>query len=900
MDAGQLRSRQYQFLNGHNFDNNNSSLNYNHPSYVGCNFHCWSIEFIIHSFKISNTVDYTLETTPQIYNPYGFRCGDGTRHTQALEECDDGNNDGDNSVNIYNFQCDENCFIKYDSSWSKDDHGSLIDAVCGDGLYSPQEECDDGNKDDGDGCDQNCAIESGYQCYGMDNQTCEIYCGDGIKTGSEQCDDGNLIAGDGCAANCTFETDLTCTGQGASIQCSRICGNGILLASDNLTTYCDDGDQADGDGCDSNCAVETGYNCTSINLGTSVCEPICGDGIQISPEQCDDGNLIVDDGCAADCTIETDFNCTVQGTISQCSRNCGNGILRASDELSTYCDDGNLDDGDGCNSNCSVETGYTCTSISLATSICGPICGDGLKLELEACDDSNVADGDGCSSNCTIEDKSMCVDQTPTGPSVCRVCVIEHCKECDPSDYDKCQTCEDLYELKNPTTCYSYSIFEVSESAQQMSSGSQAVSGVSAGATVGVSLLNLSSLAAIWSIVNQLQLFLLLLLTKTPFPGDVKALILGNELMQFNLDLLPVRALPKMPEVMDWLKIDQDNSYLETIGVESSTSLLNNFGFALCMLLMLALYPLVMTLKLCVNYENENKCSVNYLMILIIDLFNFTIYIRLVLGGFQLLLICCISEVIKFDLETIPNIISMMFSVLILTVCVGTIALSFYIFYSKRDFHDPDKYYKLNEFITGLKNTRYARIYPFLGLMRRTMFVIWLLTFTWLECVYLTAGMMVVQIFFVLSLVTLRPFDRPENNLIEIVNEIIYTTLLSIMIICDKVDEWSSTVTNIFCYIILANSLVITFIMIGALLVSLCQKCAKKKSGTTTSRVQPIQEVSQQRMGNTYNTHRVNSDLSSIKIITTDDSHNIAKLFEEARKKSKNSKMQTKRQEIKF
>ncbi|CAI2381146.1 unnamed protein product [Moneuplotes crassus] len=744
MESGLLRSSEYHFLNGHNFGNPSSLSYYNSPYYIGCHFICNSMEFILHSFKISNTVDYTVEITPQIYNPYGFICGDGTKHTQALEECDHGGNTGDNSVNNNSVSCDENCFLGLSFSCDNNNPSSCFSAVCGDGFYSPSESCDDGNTADGDGCSYDCAIESGYQCYGIDNQTCEAFCGDGIQVGSEQCDDENFIAGDGCAVDCTFEIDFTCTGQGTTTQCSRICGNGILLESDDLTIYCDDGNLVNGDGCDSNCAVETGHTCISTNLAASVCEPICGDG---------------------------------------------------------------------------------------------------LRFDSEACDDNNLVDGDGCSSNCTIEDKSMCVDQTSTGPSVCRMCEIEHCKECDPSDYDKCQTCEDPYELKNPTTCYSYAIFEVSESAQQISSGSQAVSGVSAGATIGVSLLNLSSLAAIWSIVNQLQLFLLLLLTKTPFPGDVKALILGNELMQFNLDVLPVRALPKMPEVMDWLKIDQDNAYLETIGVESSTSLLNNFGFALCMFLMLALYPLVMILKLCVDYRNEKKCSLNYLIILVIDLFNFTIYIRLILGGFQLLLICCISEVIKFELASIPNIISMVFSVLILAVCVGTIALSFYIFYSKRDFHDPDKYYKFNEFITGLKNTRYARIYPFLGLMRRTILVIWLLTFTWLECVYLTAGMMTVQILFVLSLVILRPFDRPENNMIEIVNEIIYTSLLSIMIVCDKVDEWSSTVTSIFCYIILANSLVITFIMIGALLISCCQKCAKKKSSTSMSRVQPIQEV---------------------------------------------------------
>ncbi|CAI2386729.1 unnamed protein product [Moneuplotes crassus] len=705
------------------------------------------MEFILHSFKISNTLDYTVEITPEIFNPYGFKCGDGTKQTQALEECDNGANNGDNSVSSNNVDCDENCFLGYSYSCDDSIPNSCFLAICGDGFYSPSEACDDGNNINGDGCSNSCAIEPGYQCYGIDNQTCEPLSQNNVMMET-------LLQEIGCALDCTFETDFACTGQGAATQCSRVCGNGILLASDDLTTSCDDG---------------------------------------------------------------------------------------------------NLDDGDGCDSNCAIETGYTCTSINLATSVCEPICGDGLRLDSEACDDSNLEDGDGCSSNCTIEDKSMCVDQTS------------------------------------------------SESAQQMSSGSQAVSGVSAGATIGVSLLNLSSLAAIWSIVSQLQLFLLLLLTKTPFPGDVKALILGNELMQFNLDVLPVRSLPKMPEVMDWLKIDQDNAYLETIGVESSTSLLNNFGFALCMLLMLTLYPLVMTLKLCVDYGNEKKCSLNYLMILVIDLFNFTIYIRLILGGFQLLLICCISEVIKFELASIPNIISMVFSVLILAVCVGTIVLSFYIFYSKRDFHDPDKYYKLNEFITGLKNTKYARIYPFVGLVRRTIFVTWLLTFTWLECVYLTISMMIVQIFFVISLVILRPFDSLENNLIEIINEIIYTCLLSIMIACDKVDEWSSTITNTFCYIILSNSLIITFIMIGALLVSLCQKCGKKNH---TSRLHPVHQIQDSPLNpfppNPTSRHpktprrvyKLDSELSSIKIVSTTSNQNMSELFDRAAQRLHKAKQQ--------
>lgn len=58
---------------------------------------------------------------------------------------------------------------------------------CGDGLQEKPEECDDGNRLNGDGCDQQCRVE---------------VCGNSRLEGDEQCDDGNQKDGDGCQANC--------------------------------------------------------------------------------------------------------------------------------------------------------------------------------------------------------------------------------------------------------------------------------------------------------------------------------------------------------------------------------------------------------------------------------------------------------------------------------------------------------------------------------------------------------------------------------------------------------------------------------------------------------------------------------------------------------------------------
>jgi cysteine-rich repeat protein len=102
-------------------------------------------------------------------------------------------------------------------------------------------------------------------------------CGDGRAAGEEACDDGNRADGDGCDFLCRVENAPT------------RCGDGVL----NAQEACDDGNAVDGDGCSSTCRVESVH--------------ACGDG-QLDPgERCDDGNLVAGDGCGPGCDVEASF-----------------------------------------------------------------------------------------------------------------------------------------------------------------------------------------------------------------------------------------------------------------------------------------------------------------------------------------------------------------------------------------------------------------------------------------------------------------------------------------------------------------------------------------------------------------------------------------------------------------
>ncbi len=114
---------------------------------------------------------------------------------------------------------------------------SYVFAVCGDGVYDPGEQCDDGNREGEDGCSDLCQLED------------LMSCGDGKRGPGETCDDGNVMDGDGCSATCQSE---------------GVCGDG----SQDPGEQCDDGNASSGDGCSNKCLSENIREQDELNSDT--------------------------------------------------------------------------------------------------------------------------------------------------------------------------------------------------------------------------------------------------------------------------------------------------------------------------------------------------------------------------------------------------------------------------------------------------------------------------------------------------------------------------------------------------------------------------------------------------------------------------------------------------------
>ena len=388
-------------------------------------------------------------------------------------------------------------------------------SIWGDGYLTGSEACDDGNISSMDGWAADCnSIESNYKCTGGSSSSKDVWTlcpsgtyqlgttspnqwapiwGDGKVVSPEVCDDGNVNNGDGCNSSCSTieagymwaggsstskDTCSLCTtgfySQGTSTPSSWVSkwGDGILAGSENW----DDGNTNSGDGCNSSCSlIEANYKCSGGSLsnkdtctlwsigyyqqGTkspNSCVTQWGDGKLVGSEAWDDGNISNGDGWSSICTIESGYKWAggsystkdtwslwPAGTIQQgiVSPNdwanlWGNGKL----DVGEAWDDGNSNSGDGCNSDCSfIETNYSWAGGSSMTKDICSICsfgfysqgtqspnswvthwGDSKLAGLEAWDDGNTNNSDGWSSDCTtIEDGYKWTGGTYSSKDIC-------------------------------------------------------------------------------------------------------------------------------------------------------------------------------------------------------------------------------------------------------------------------------------------------------------------------------------------------------------------------------------------------------------------------------------------------------------------------------------------------
>ena len=254
------------------------------------------------------------------------------------------------------------------------------------------------------------------------------------------------------------------------------------------------------------------------------------------------------------------------------------------------------------------------------------------------------------------------------------------------------------------------------------------------------------------------------------------------------------------------------------MGFDSLSSFTNNISLLITLLILMIVHGIILWFPRNTNISEEpsKRRMISKVFRAVYKHFTFGVYIRFFLEAFQFMVIGSFSEIYKMDISNPKRITSTLISCLFLLFSVIFFSLScYYLFKTPTDHCDDKKHDKFQELNSGLKKYRLARVYTPLLLFRRYLFILWLICLNHHQAMLIVVGMLMIQIIYFGFLLSLRPSAEPMNNFIEAINEAIYTLMLGFLTHVNSEEKWTSSMSSIFIWIMLSNSLIIWTILTG-------------------------------------------------------------------------------------
>jgi cysteine-rich repeat protein len=508
---------------------------------------------------------------------------------------------------------------------------------------------------------------------------------------------------------------------------------------------------------------------------------VWGDGVVrmvMFPGYWDDGNMFGNDGCDGSCQTETGFICTQTiGAISTWQPIWGDGIHVNGEQW----DDGNSIDNDGWSSSCNVEPGWSCTGGTPTTpDTWGDLCGDGTlikTMESDYWDDGNTSGGDGCSSTWKVED-GWKWESTIGAISICQKLPGEN-------------------------------IFDKGFQAQALAVAAMAGTAIASSA-------NMSTPNGMWQSMNIMQLFMLILLLGVYLPKRVKNLLLANSFLSSSFKIPFIEHFYAVKNILGYFDFSQENPYLHSIGIESGSTFNNTFSQFLALTSIIFLHLALIPLRNWGPKKEGSRCAnlMRKAGRFIWKLLTFSIYLRLMMQCSQFLLITTISEFYTFNLENSSRILSLWFASIVATSLLLFFIFGVYLWMQRIHDDNEGSSSKFAEMFNGLKTNKYCMSFNLIHILRRTIFIVWIIWFQWIQRSYFLIGVSVIQILYVSVVIAIRPFNRVKDNIIEITNELVFFMLLFGLNIFKDKEKWDEISRNVYGYLIMFPSMFILAISV--------------------------------------------------------------------------------------
>ena len=318
-----------------------------------------------------------------------------------------------------------------------------------------------------------------------------------------------------------------------------------------------------------------------------------------------------------------------------------------------------------------------------------------------------------------------------------------------------------------------------------------------------LSIPDASSTAWLWSLINQVQIFFLLLLTRAFIPDAVQQVITDPSFALNPFESISFLSSDNYGILTEKFRFSLGNSSLRLFNLSSLSTFYNTFSFFIALLYSAALHLFLFFLKIGLsrwNEEGKYKMIIKACKLFVIKIFNILTlgyYIRILFQINEIFLVSSISEVYSFDTSQPLLILSLIFAMAIIIISIVWIIFTVYLSLSTYQISEKE-HNKLEEFFNGLKTSKKHRIYISILTTRRFIFVVVLSTFMFASSRVMIGVLTAVQVPYFLYIAFFRSYEDTRDNVIETVNELIFLVLLSSLMVFNSESDWSLTVAYVY------------------------------------------------------------------------------------------------------
>jgi len=298
-----------------------------------------------------------------------------------------------------------------------------------------------------------------------------------------------------------------------------------------------------------------------------------------------------------------------------------------------------------------------------------------------------------------------------------------------------------------------------------------------------------------------MQLFMFLVLSKVFLPQKINDYILANDMFNFNLGIPGLDSIPVLKDFLDIFIIEHSDETLHGLSVESLSTFYNLFSHLVIFLLVVVIHLIFWLIKSqCPKRKSEN-CFVRlvyWIATKIWNLLTFTLYIRTIIQISQFWMISSISELYNANMISISTTFSFAFACVTLIVVFGFTSLNVLLGLNTSDTSKSE----FKEYFSGVKNTRVARMYNVVIMIRRVVLVSLMVCLSNIDKVFLVLLAVCYQIAHTAFIIWMRPYASIKDNINETMIDIVFSVLLITLLYFHTEEAWNEIATDAYFYLL--------------------------------------------------------------------------------------------------